>query len=63
MTAPLMPALLVMAVALLPAQQGTVARPPNAAPSTDKPIVENYATFAVGPVPAAFGYDATFYKK
>jgi len=63
MTALVTPALVVVALALLSAQQEPVARRPNAVPPTEKPIVDNYATFAVGPVPASFGYDATFYKK
>jgi hypothetical protein len=59
----LMPALVVVAVAQLTVQQDPVARPANPVPPAEKPIVENYNTFTIGPVPGSLGYDATFYKK
>jgi serine/threonine protein kinase len=32
-------------------------------PLSEKPIVEDYAGYTVGPVPPELGYDSTFYKK
>jgi hypothetical protein len=48
-------ALLVASWGLLP-RQAQQEPPPKA-------IVEDYTSFSVGPVPASFGYDPTFYKK
>jgi hypothetical protein len=48
-------ALLVASWGLLP-RQAQQEPPPKA-------IVEDYTSFSIGPVPASFGYDPTFYKK
>jgi hypothetical protein len=56
-------ALLVASSTLLTARQTPVAHGPSASvPPADR-LVQDYPSFAVGPVPEAFGYDPTFYKK
>jgi len=42
---------------------GSAAAQPAPTQPPEKPIVENYATFAVGPLPDSLSYDRSFYKK
>jgi hypothetical protein len=55
----LISSLVASSIALSAHRQG----PPSSAAQTDKPIVEDYASFTVGSVPPELGYDLTFYKK
>ena len=57
------PTLLLVAASMTLSARQTPERPQAAAPRVVRAIVEDYATFTVGPVPTDLGYDPTFYKK